>query len=459
MVDGDSALESEEPVEENDAALRHGPLGFEEHPERNGVLGELHARPLLPIEVPRVIYHFAFMTDEAAAVQDRVRVAEMAKARGLPTPDAHGKYHRFDLGRWELRWEQHTEFTTYTWSTALEDDAPFPRGNPMKDGEVKFIAPGPLIVATSMSILERAKLMARVSDFFQPQSLCVINASNGQAQIATDFVVDTSGFTRFLIETRSMSEIRAGRLTQRILEIETYRTLALLGLPVARKVSPDLTRMERELSRITGLIAAAKDHHESQDLLHKLGGLAAEIEAQSAKTAFRFGATRAYFNLVKSRVALIDEQPLGDYVSITAFFDRRLVPAIETCNAVETRQSRLSLQIARTADLLRTGIQFDLEQQNRDLLQSMDRRAKMQLRLQQTVEGLSVAAISYYVVGLITYLAKGLADVVTLPVWFSPTVITAVSVPMVIGGVWYLMHRVKRSFIESDAKMSKDAKS
>ncbi len=420
--------------------------GWEDHPERTSVLGELHARPFLPISVPRAIFHFAFMTDEAAAKADRRRVSEMATARGLATPHKHAKYHRFDFGKWDLRWEQHTEFTTYTWSTAQDADEPFARGDPVRLGEAAFEAPGPLIVAVNMSLIDSARLKRNIGDYFKPESLCIVKGCESKGRVATDFVVDPSGFTRILMESRSMSPVQAGRLVQRVLEIETYRTLALLGLPVARRIGPELNRVERELSEITSAIAAATEHAQSYDLLKRLRDLAALLEAQSAKTAFRFGATRAYYDLVKERLALIQEEPEGDHVSITAFFNRRLEPAIETCNAVQARQERLSTQLARTTDLLRTGIQFDLEQQNRDLLTSMDRRAKLQLRLQQTVEGLSVAAISYYVVGLITYVAKALEKVPNAPAWLTPTTVTAVSVPLVIAGVWYLMRRVKQSF-------------
>lgn len=425
------------------AATRHG---WEEHPERTAVLGELHARPFLPITVPRTIFHFAFMTDEAAAREDRRRVGEMATARGLATPHKHAKHHRFNFGKWDLRWEQHTEFTTYSWSTGQDAEEPFSRADPVRLGEVSFEPPGPLIVAIHMSLVDSGRLKADPTEYFHPESLCIVKGCNSKGRVATDFVVDPSGFTRILMESKSMSPVQAGRLVQRVLEIETYRTLALLGLPVARRVGPELNRVERELSEITSAIAGAREHSQSHDLLKRLRDLAALLEAQSAQTAFRFGATRAYWGLVTERLELIQEEPEGEHTSITAFFNRRLQPAIETCNAVQARQERLSTQLARTTDLLRTGIQYDLEQQNRDLLTSMDRRAKLQLRLQQTVEGLSVAAISYYVVGLITYVAKGLDKVPNLPVWLTPTLVTAVSVPVVVGGVWYLMHRVKKSF-------------
>ena len=73
---------------------------------------------------------------------------------------------------------------------------------------------------------------------------------------------------------------------------------------------------------------------------------------------------------------------------------------------VASAEDRLRAMIERTrraADLLRTRVDVERSAQNQALLERMDRRADLQLRLQHTVEGLSVVAISYYAVGLIGY--------------------------------------------------------
>ncbi|MDX2288409.1 MAG: DUF3422 domain-containing protein [Hyphomicrobiaceae bacterium] len=438
------------------AALRRGPLGFPEHADRPAVLGELHARPLLPLSVPRRIYHFAFMTTPEEARADREAVVALATQRGVPPPAPDAKFHRFDFGPWALRWEQHTEFATYMWKTARDADVPFARPNPLASGEIAFKAPGQLIAAVHMCLVDAGDQPRDHAGLFHRQSLCAIQAADRTAYVATDFVADPHGFTRFLVESKGMTETRTGRLVQRVLELEIYRTLALLGLPVARRTAPLMQRMEFELAAITREIADKHDPKRNQELLTRLGKLAAELEAQSAATAFRFGATRAYHDLVKSRLDLIREEQLGENVSITAFFRRRLDPAIDTCNALEARENRLAGQLARAADLLRTGIQFDLEQQNRNLLRSMDRRARLQLRLQQTVEGLSVAAISYYVVGLVTYLAKGAQAAGGLPARLSPEVVTALAVPLTLTGVWLLVSRIRSRFHKSPGDGTQD---
>jgi uncharacterized membrane-anchored protein len=419
------------------------PPGMVQHESRAMVLGELHARPFLPLTLPLRIYHFAFITTDEEARADRNQIAELAIGHGFPPPALDAKYHRFDFGIWELRWEQHTEFTTYTWLTGHNAAVQFSYPAPIGTGEITFKPHGKLIASVHMSVIAPGNFVAHAAEGFNPLALCVIKASEGSARVTTDFQVDTIGYTRFLIESKDLTPTRAARLVQRMLELETYRTLALLGLPEARSAGPELQRMEKELGEITQAIATVPDTAVQQDLLTRLSKLAAAIEAQTARTAFRFSASRAYYAQVKSRLELIQEQPEGDFVTITAFFRRRLEPAIDTCTAVEDRQRRLSAQLARASDMLRTGIQFELQHQNRDLLQSMNERASMQLRLQQTVEGLSVAAISYYVVGLITYLAKGLKDARLLPQPLTPEMVTAISVPLVIATIFFAMRHVR----------------
>ncbi len=449
-VSKDQTPPSPPPREASRAPALPGPTGMTQHAARALVLGELHARPFLPLTLPQRIYHFAFMTSDEQARADRRAVAELATARGLAPPAPEAKYHRFPFGTWELRWEQHTEFTTYTWLTHRDAGVPFAQPDPIGAGEFAFAAPGDLIAAVHMSAVAPEALSPDPGALFNPLGLCVVDVSEGSARLVTDFQVDAKGFTRFLIESKSLTPTRAGRLVQRVLELETYRTLALLGLPEARRAGPELLRMEQDLGQITQAIAAAPDARAKEDLLARLTRIAAAIEAQQARTAFRFGASRAYYAQVKSRIELIRERQEGDYVSITAFFRRRLEPAIDTCAAVEDRQRRLSQQLARTSDLLRTGIQFELEHQNRDLLQSMNKRASLQLRLQQTVEGLSVAAISYYVVGLITYVAKGAKDLALLPKIVTPEVVTAASVPLVVLVIYLAMRRLHHKLSHED---------
>jgi len=300
------------------------------------------------------------------------------------------------------------------------------------------------VVATHLALIEGGPSHESLAALFNVQSLCIIGAAKGAAHILTDFNLDPYGFTRLLIRSEKVGAIRAGRLVQRVLEIETYRTLALLGLPEARRAGPRLGRMEREITGINQALSEGRDQRTSQDLLKRLSDLLAGSEALSTRTAFRFAASRAYHTIVKNRLDLIQEAKFGSHTTISAFFSARLDPAIETCNAIEARLARLSCQVVRAIDLMRTGSTFELEQQNRDLLQDMNRRARLQLRLQGFVQGLSTAALAYYLSGLTVYLAKGMRDAGWLPKDVTADMFVAMALPLTIFASWSFMERVRR---------------
>jgi uncharacterized membrane-anchored protein len=418
--------------------------GLIEHESRPAILAELHARPFLPIDLPQRVYHFAFATNEEEARADRRAIADLARAHGLEPPSPDAKFHRLAIEHWRLRWEQHTEFTTYTWSTPKDAAEPFAHPDPLGTGEIAFRPPGRLVVAAHLSAIEGGHSHEVYATLFNSQSLCLIRAAKGVAHVMTDFAVDPHRFTRLLIRTNSAGTVEAGRLVQRVLEIETYRTMALLGLPEARRAGPELRAMEREISDITQALSQTQDKRTSQELLKRLSDLLASSEALSTRTAFRFGASRAYHAIVKNRLELIQETKESQYTTISAFFSARLDPAIETCNALEARQARLADQVERAIDLMRTGITFELEQQNRDLLDDMNRRARLQMRLQRLVGGLSIAALSYYAAGLVLYLFKGAKDAGLLPSNVTGEEAGALALPLVIFGAWAFWQRVKR---------------
>jgi uncharacterized membrane-anchored protein len=418
--------------------------GMSEHEARPAILAELHARPLLPIEPPRRFYHFAFLTDDEEARADRLAIAALAQKAGVSAPSEDAKFHCFTLGDWELRWEQHTEFTTYTWSASKGAAEPFAHPDPLGDGEIAFRPPGRLVVAAHLALAAGGPPVESLAALFNPESLCVIRASNSAAHVITDFAADAYRFTRLLIRLNRGDALRAGRAVQRFLDIETYRSMALLGLPEARRAGPQLARMEREISEINQALSQTERARTSPHLLSRLTDLLASSEALATRKAFRFGASRAYHAIVRDRLELIREEKEGYYTTISGFFSARLDPAIETCNAVETRLARLSNQVERAIDLMRTGITFELEQQNRDLLEDMNRRARLQMRLQGIVQGISIAAMAWYLSGLTTYLARGLKDAGWLPAGMTAEMLVAAAVPFTILASWAFMARVRR---------------
>jgi uncharacterized membrane-anchored protein len=415
------------------------------HPLRAAVLGEVHARPFTPIETPRRVLHFAFDTTGERADADRAALVSFCGARRLAVPLAASNHHRVVFGATALRWEQHSEFTTYTWELASEaDGAIHPPAATLAAPMGLVPQPGPVLVAVDLHLVADTKIaLERV---FDRASLVAAENSDATALYATDFQPDPAGFIRILIVDRGLGAERAGALTQRVLEMETYRTLALLGLPEAQHLAPSVARIETRLAEVTAASRGAQGLETNQGLLDELTALAAELEAGAAASQFRFGASRAYDQIVHLRLQTIGERKVGGLPTWTSFLARRMAPAIRTISTLEERQTKLADKLARAANLLRTRVDVELERQNRDVLRSMNERTRLQLMLQATVEGLSVAAISYYVVGLFAYLFKGAHDSGVIAV--DPTLATGAFVPVAVALVWWIVRRIRKRHIK-----------
>ena len=181
----------------------------------------------------------------------------------------------------------------------------------------------------------------------------------------------------------------------------------------------------------------------SRQLLDRLTLLHADVVREHTDSQFRFSAARAYAGLVALRISELRENRIEGLQMFAEFTERRLSPAMRTCEAVSSRLSDTSERVARATQLLSTRVDISRERQNQELLESMNNRARLQLRLQETVEGLSIAAITYYIVGLVGYAAKGARAAGVLPT--SPDVITALAIPIVLLVVALGVRRVRKS--------------
>ncbi len=423
--------------------MAKGSFAFPAAPVRAQALGEIHARPYALVTCPRVIFQLAFMTDGGSIV-DHAVLSELSRARGIAAPGREANHHAMPWGQGTLRWERHTEFSTYFWDGA----APEQFGgevsiHPFGDG---FSPPGTLISGIRLEIRPDTPETRAAIALFDPTSLCHSEIKNGQATILTDFRQNGDGLTQILVLDRGMTEAGTGALVQRLLDIETYRTLAMIGLPLAQSLSPDIRRIEDGLTAVTQRMRG-NVRDEADAMLAEITRLAAELEAGAALSLYRFGASRAYYGIVQERIRTLAETGIPGFESMGTFLERRLAPAMRTCQSIEERQANLSRKLARATSLLRSWVDVELERQNSVLLNSMDRRAKLQLRLQQTVEGLSVAAISYYVVGLFGYLAKAVESE-GLPI--KASVLTGFFVPVAMLAIWLVVRSIRRHHEDED---------
>ncbi|MHC2338231.1 putative membrane-anchored protein [Bradyrhizobium sp. USDA 4454] len=395
--------------------------------------------------------HFAFLAQGEAATSDRCRFIDFCLERNLPPPEQSAKLHQIVIGPATLRWEQHSEFTTFTWIWTNVNCSAADQFDKV-EGTVRSLIralrqTGQLLVAIRLEVEQDTSPIKRAEQIFDKNSLAMVATKSGLGVAASDFRVDEKGFTKILVSDLGLTSHDLGALVQRLLEIETYRPLALLGLSAALELAPSVDRIDRRLVEALEKMQSGEGLQFNNHLLAELTALAASFERGATGSLFRFGASRAYNELVQSRLSIIEGNDVSGYPTWSSFLARRMAPAMRTCATVEDRQATLSVKLARAADLLRTRVDVEIERQNRDLLQAINERARQQLRLQCTVEGLSVGAIGYYVVSLFSYLAKGAHDV---GLRVEPSFLTAAFVPIAVGVIWLVSYNVRKRHLKHD---------
>ncbi len=429
----------------------HGRQFPPDHPHRQALNNEVHARPPEELVAPTRLSFLALTVDGEQRQRNFDLMCELAQSFGVPAPEVGSDHYSRDMGRFRLKWEQHTEFMRFKFIVPGEESAPF------AEPAIREVPPdwlarleGGVLITTHVVFLpgsETPMSHDRISaEMFGGNPLVGSTIGSGVGRAFTDFRLQPDGFNRLYVEDHGFTKRQAGRTVQRLLEIDTYRMLALLTFPLAKELAPELSAGEQRLVEITtALISATRT--DEPELLDRLTKLQAEITSRRADNDYRFTAAQAYYTLVQSRIRELREQRIPGLQTFEEFVGRRLSPAINTCQTVAERQASLSDKVAQATQLLSTRVDIDRQTQNQSLLESMDRRAKMQLMLQQTVEGLSVAAISYYLVSLIGYAAEGIFDGVGITA--SPEIVMAVSIPIVVIAVWSVARRARKAIGKS----------
>ena len=306
-------------------------------------------------------------------------------------------------------------------------------------------APGKVVAAILIRVEplpdDLAEVRAKLAEWFVPESLACSWVLDEAAIIGGDFQIDPAGMMRFAVFVRSgIGARRVGRIVQRLCEIETYRAMSMLGLGRARELGGRLNALDPQLSGLVGTISDKS--RDAEETLHDLLNISANLETLAVAHSFRFGATGAYEALVNQRVNVLRETRFNGRQTFGEFMMRRYDPAMRTVKSAERRLEQMAERAERAGELLRTRVDVERQAQNQKLLESMDRRADLALRLQHTVEGLSVVAISYYAVSLSTYLLLPFAEALHWP----KSVLTAALVPLVVALVWVLVRRIRKSF-------------
>ena len=419
-----------------------------DHQLRYDLANELHARPFPSLDAPCTAVFLAIKQPANAVARDRsadrAHLVDFLDRFGAahPPPDATHFYGQ--IGRFTLKWEQHTEFVTYTvFEESDRGNAFDPVAFDVFPNDWLDAAPGVRLTSALFHIAPRPAddvVVKNLQDWFVPESLAVSRVLDDAAIIAGDFRIDPAGHMRFAIfADDDTGSRRIGRVVQRLCEIEMYKSASMLGLARVKQLGARMGALEADLSSMVGAMTDA--NVDADTTLQQLLTISAELENMIAKSTFRFGATGAYEAIVNQRIDVLREERFSGRQTFAEFMMRRFDPAMRTVKSTEARLQAMAGRAVRAAELLRTRVDVERSAQNQTLLASMDKRADLQLRLQKTVEGLSVVAISYYAVNLALYVLGPAGKSLDL----SKVTLAAVTTPVVILLVWWLVRRIRQS--------------
>ncbi|AZV77569.1 DUF3422 domain-containing protein [Parasedimentitalea marina] len=420
---------------------------IQDHPLRYQLANELHARPFPTMQGPCTVVFVTIKQEHQAVHRDRDEdlrhLIDLLDRHGAAHPKPGATHHSAQIGRHQLKWEQHTEFVSYMiYSSGVSARAFDPVDFEVFPEDWLDMAPGKRVTSLVFRVQPRPpadEMTRNLVDWFVPESLAVSEVLDGSAVMAGDFRIDPAGHMRFAVfvspETGSR---RVGRIVQRLCEIETYRAMSMLGFSRSRRLSDCIGGLDTHLSEM--MVQMTGGQMPADKTLSQLLTISAELEAMAARSAFRFGATSAYEALVDQRISLLREERYEGYQNFADFMLRRYEPAMRTVKSTEARLGILADRARRAGELLRTRVDVERSAQNQALLESMDRRADLALRLQTTVEGLSVVAISYYSVSLVAYAGYPLAALLGL----SKGTLTAMITVPVVALVWIAVRRIRK---------------
>jgi uncharacterized membrane-anchored protein len=432
------------------------------HPQREVLTQELHARPFEVINSPSEVFLFAKLTSEKVTRQEFEHLVEFCQRYQLPMPANNARHYTATKNQYRFRWERHTEFTTCTLFISSHSEAPFKTPPAAEVLDWFSTTEGELLVATQISI-QASSFECReeiLSSLFEAESIVSAELSQKEAQVWTDLRIHASGFNRILLVNYDMSATKLGRIVQYLLDIATYRNMALLALPIAQATGYKIAELDERLSallaQMSGIDKSSLTISEAikvDSALHdQLGELSLSIQQLVTHSGFRLSGSKAYYAILKNRIEELEEVKVIGRQTIGEFIRRRLDPAMLTCSSIDKRLDDIAKRTSRAVDLLRTRLDLTIEKQNHQLLESMNQRARLQMNLQETIEGVSIAAVTYYIVGLIGYSTKSVAE---FGIDIQPDLITGITVIPVAIIVWYGIKQIKKR-IRRHAKANKD---
>ncbi len=421
------------------------------HSLKDSLIDELHNRPFPVIQLPAQVSNIVVL-EPADRDSEIAGLKQLAEIHNMTPPDDGVSCYYQSSEDFDLRWERHNEFSTYTLicNKKLSGTA-FESGFSHISGDWLSTLSGQVISANHIDLRsagEAPDSPEELEEYFDGRKLIGSKIYDGNAKLWTSMRSHSDGFSRTLLVDQGVDPSQAGRAVRNLLEISTYRSMTLLALPTARELLPEISTLEQSLSATSEKLKLIETMEDEQNLMTELIAEATQVERLIADNSFRFSATEAYFNLTETRLNMLREEKIPTIRTLKQFHVRRFIPAYNTCMSVVKRKQNLSQRIGRTSELLHSRLQLSLEDQNQRLLASMDKRSKIQLRLQQTVEGLSVVAITYYSMGLLRLMVEPLP--VERYLYLSDSAVVAIATPIIFFSALMVVRRIRKKLGNHD---------
>ncbi|ABI60199.1 DUF3422 family protein [Nitrosomonas eutropha] len=442
-----------------DTLLKSGLTDIPEYFERKMLHDELNADVYELVNIPLQLSHLVLLSDRQWVNRERGLVIELCKHFDIRILNGAFDQLSVELGDFHLRWERHTEYSTYTFYREGPFDEPFAQpAIAYVPQEWLAKLPGELLVATHIVLEDRrrpGRSMSELATLFSSNTVIGSKVSAGSASVWSDNQIHPDGFTRFLVHDDNLRSRQVGRLVQRLLEIETYRMLTILPLSMTREIIPQLEQYGDQLIELMTTNATPNSIEDEQQSLVKLTALATEIERISAQSSHRFSASHTYHIIMQQRITELREERIEGLQMLYEFRKQRVTSAMSTFDLVRSKLDTLSLRVERATSMLRTRVDISMESQIRDLLKSMDARAYLQLRLQETVEGLSVVVLSYYLLGITGY---GLRAAKAAGLDIDIELMTGIAIPIVLTIVFFAIRRFRRIVSKSTTRSASSSR-
>ena len=415
------------------------------HPLKDALINELHNRPFPVVALPAQVSSMVFL-HSVSRESELKKLIELAQCHSVKPPADNADCYYQSFANFDLRWERHNEFSTYTVIRQAHPTDNFCENlfSVLDQDWVEAIE-GQVMAANHIDLRPAntaATTRGELKRQFNGQRLVGSKIYDGLATLWTSLKTERDGFIRTLVIDEGINASQAGRVIRNLLEIAAYRSMTLLALPAARRLMPQIRHLEQCLVETNNKLNTLATMEDEQSLMNELIDEATQLEKLVADHSFRFSATEAYFKLTESRLEMLREQKIPAIRTLKQFHARRFIPAFNTCMSLVKRKDNLSKRISRTSELLHLRLQLSLETQNQQLLTSMDRRSELQLRLQKTVEGLSVVAMTYYSISLIKLLIQPLPIRDYLPI--SHGMALALLTPLVFSGAVMVILRIRK---------------